>query len=334
MHGTTAEDVHFHEVGALDSIADVVGVCAALADLGVGTVSAGPVAVGSGRTRVGHGDIGIPVPAVAELSTGWRVRAGGPGELATPTGMALVVTLGQQCEDLPDLLVAATGVGAGTRDTPGRANVTRVVLGRPVPAADPAGAAAGEAEVLLEANVDDLDPRLWPGVLAALLAAGASDAWLVPALMKKGRPAHVLSVLAPVPDAARLREVVLASTPTFGVRQHPVSKYALPRGWADVQVDGVPVAVKVAHRDGTVLQATPELEEVLAAAERLGRAPAAVLAAAGRAAGQAGLLPGAPTPVELRSVRPRPTPPAGSGEQVVEPTDGGRLGLVHGPEGV
>ncbi len=129
VHGIAAEDVHFHEVGALDSIADIVGVCAALADLGIASVSAGPVAVGAGRVTMAHGEVGVPVPAVVELARGWRVRSGGSGELATPTGMALVVELAGACEDLPELLVSVSGSGAGSRDFPDRANVTRVVIG-------------------------------------------------------------------------------------------------------------------------------------------------------------------------------------------------------------
>ena len=130
VHGIPAEDVEFHEVGALDSIADVVGVAAALHDLGVSSITAGPVALGSGQVRVAHGVIPVPVPAVAELARGWRVSAGdAEGELTTPTGMALLAALAERCEDLPPLTVQRVGVGAGTRDVAGRANVTRVVLG-------------------------------------------------------------------------------------------------------------------------------------------------------------------------------------------------------------
>ena len=285
VHGIDAEDVHFHEVGALDSIADVVGVCAALELLDVATLSAGPVAVGSGRTRTAHGDIGVPVPAVVQLSLGWRVVAGGRGELATPTGMALVVALGERCEDLPPLVLSAAGAGAGTRDDPDRPNVTRVLLG------ERAGAApqAADPVTVLEANVDDLDPRLWPGVLDQLLAAGALDAWLVPVLMKKGRPAHVLTVLAHPRQAATLRDVVLAETSTLGVRETGWTRTALPRGWVDVPLGPDTVAVKVAHRDGLVVRATPEFGDVDAVARTSGRPVVDVLAEAVAAAAAAGL---------------------------------------------
>ena len=299
VHGIAAEDVEFHEVGAWDSIADVVGVCAALADLGVSTVSAGVVAVGSGRVAMAHGEVGVPVPAVVALSVGWRVRAGGEGELATPTGMALITALSERCEELPELVLTHSGTGAGTRDRPGRANVTRVLIG------DRAAGSPSDLDsaLLLEANVDDLDPRLWPGVLDALLEAGASDAWLTPILMKKGRPAHQLAALAPPASTDALRDVILDQTSTLGIRQHPVQKYALPRGWVDVEVEGVGVAVKLAHRDGRILQATPEFGAVAEAAAIIGWSEAATLAATERAAAERSLVPGRAVPDDLRALR-------------------------------
>ncbi|HEX7805843.1 MAG TPA: LarC family nickel insertion protein, partial [Cellulomonas sp.] len=164
VHGVAADEVHFHEVGAWDSIADVVGTCAALEDLGVRSLSVSTIALGSGRVRAAHGEIPVPVPAVLALSAGWSVTSGGDGELATPTGMALVTALAARSEDLPALRVRAVGIGAGTRDTPGRPNVVRVVLG--VPDATTANGSAGTDGStrmwVLETNVDDLDPRVWP----------------------------------------------------------------------------------------------------------------------------------------------------------------------------
>ncbi|GAA1435341.1 nickel pincer cofactor biosynthesis protein LarC [Microlunatus lacustris] len=300
VHGTSPEDVHFHEVGALDSIADVVGVCAALDLLDVTTLSAGPVAVGSGRIRTAHGDIGVPVPAVVQLSAGKRVLAGGRGELATPTGMALVVALSERDEDLPPLVVDGAGAGAGTKDFPDRPNLTRVLLGTPVAAAIRAG--GGDPVTVLEANVDDLDPRLWPGVLDRLLAGGALDAWLVPILMKKGRPAHTLTVLAHPHRVPELRDLVFTETSTLGVRASDWTRTALPRGWVDVVVEGASLPVKVGHRDGRVVRATPEFDAVQRLADQAGRPVADVLAAAIAAAAVAGLVPGAALPDHLRPV--------------------------------
>ena len=289
VHGTPAEDVHFHEVGALDSIADVVGVCAALADLSIDTVTVSAVAVGAGEIAAAHGRIPVPVPAVAELSRGWLVRAGGAGELTTPTGMALVVTLAERSGDLPGLVVDRIGVGAGTKDTPGRANVTRVVIGTPVvTAATPADA------TLLEANIDDLDPRLWPEVLARLMREGADDAWLTPILMKKGRPAHTLSVLCVPGRAAALGATVLSTTSTIGVRQSGWTKHAQPRRWVSVDVDGASVPVKIAHQDGLITQVSAEFENVAALARQRGHSEHQTLVATMAAATAAGWAIGQP----------------------------------------
>ena len=297
VHGIDPDQVHFHEVGALDSIADVVGVCAALYDLRVDSVSAGPVALGAGTVRTAHGALPVPVPAVVELAQGWRVSAGGQGELTTPTGMALLVTLAERCQDLPPLQVHRVGAGAGTRDQAGRANVTRVVLGdEAAGSADPTS-----ATLLLETNVDDLDPRLWPEVLQRLLRHGADDAWLVPILGKKGRPGHVLSVLSPPDRADILRAEMLTTTSTFGVRETAYRKYALPRSWFDVALGDLVVAVKVASRDGVIAQVSPEFDSVAAAAATLGRTQHDILTAAGAAAEAAGLVAGAAMPEGGRS---------------------------------
>ncbi|WP_315095464.1 nickel pincer cofactor biosynthesis protein LarC [uncultured Cellulomonas sp.] len=290
-HGIDPEEVHFHEVGAWDSIADVVGVCAALGELGVVHVTAGAVGLGSGSISTAHGQIPVPVPAVLELSAGWRVVAGGAGELATPTGMALVTALSAACEDLPAVTVAAVGVGAGTRDTAGRPNVVRVVLGAAVETE-----ADLEDCVVLEANIDDLDPRVWPSVLATLIEAGASDAWLTPILMKKGRPAHTLAVLASHDSAAGLRARVFDLVPTLGVRETPVRRSVLDRCWRTVDVDGAAVRIKLGHRQGIVVTATPEFEDAARVAQESGTPVRHVLGRAAAAADAAGLVPGAPVP--------------------------------------
>jgi pyridinium-3,5-bisthiocarboxylic acid mononucleotide nickel chelatase len=290
VHGIDPEDVHFHEVGALDSIADVVGVCAALDDLHVTTVSAGEVALGSGTVRAAHGTLPVPAPAVAELAKGWRVTGRGRGECATPTGLALVRALAERCEDLPPMTVAAVGVGAGTRDTPERPNVVRVLIGESAHRTDE------EAAVLLEANVDDLDPRLWPGVLAGLLDAGASDAWLVPILMKKGRPAHTLCVLAQPGRTAHLRDQIFRTTTTLGVREGPLRKTVVARTFTTMAVAGGTIRLKIGHAAGVIVQVMPEFDDVAAVARATGTPERVVLQAAHAAAAERGLTPGATVP--------------------------------------
>ncbi|WP_255491527.1 MULTISPECIES: nickel pincer cofactor biosynthesis protein LarC [unclassified Actinotalea] len=295
VHGVPAAEVHFHEVGALDAIADVVGTAAGLAALGAERVVVSPVALGSGTVRAHHGVLPVPAPAVLELSRGWAVLAGGDGELATPTGLALVTALAGSSGPLPAMTVTGSGIGAGTRDTPHRANVVRVVLGDESPAAAEAAGAPTSA-VLLEANVDDLDPRVWPEVLTELLGRGALDAWLSPVVMKKGRPAHTLHVLSGHDGADALADVVLEHTSTLGVRRSSVQREVLERAWVPVDVQDGTVRVKVGHRDGRVLQAMPEFDDVVALAHGSGRPVAVVLAAARAAAHAAGLVAGASWP--------------------------------------
>jgi uncharacterized protein (DUF111 family) len=153
---------------------------------------------------------------------------------------------------------------------------------------------------VLEANVDDLDPRLWPEILGGLLRCGAADAWLVPIVMKKGRPAHTLSVLCHPDRAEAMRERMLRETSTLGVRERPVHRYALPRAFVDIDLDGGTVAVKVGHQDGVIMQVMPEFDDVAAAARRLRRPERLVLQQAAAAAAAAGLIVGATLPSHVR----------------------------------
>jgi uncharacterized protein (TIGR00299 family) protein len=290
VHGTSAEDVHFHEVGALDAIADVVGVCAGLAHLaarGHDRLVVSPVAVGSGTVGTAHGTLPVPPPAVVELLRGAPSWAGPPSapatELCTPTGAALLATLATGWGPQPPLVTTAVGVGAGHRDPTGHANVLRLLVGDPVTAGDPPLAASDPAAappLLVETNVDDLDPRVWPAVIAALLAAGASDAWLTPILMKKGRPAHTLSVLVAAAAAPAVRATIFRETSAIGLREVPLVKHALDREMVTVEVEGQRVAVKLARHDGELVNAQPEYDDVARAAAALGRPVKQVLARA------------------------------------------------------
>ena len=308
VHGSDPMDVSFHEVGALDSIADVVGACAGFAWLGRGFTSrlasshlstgrgsqartsttgpgpdttitdqvvVSPVAVGSGSIHSAHGVLPVPPPAVAELLRGAPSYAGPAGapetELCTPTGAALLTTLATGWGPQPAMTVATIGVGAGGRDPDGHANVLRLLVGE----AD--GRDTGD-QLLMETNVDDLDPRVWPQVIAALLESGASDAWLTPILMKKGRPAHTLSVLVPQDRAAAVRTTVFRHTSAIGLREVTVAKHALDREMSTVHVDGQQIAVKLARHDGVLVNAMPEYDDVARAADALGRPVADVLA--------------------------------------------------------
>jgi hypothetical protein len=273
VHRTTPEQVHFHEVGALDAVADVVGSAAGLDALALTCLTASPVVVGSGATRGAHGPLPVPPPAVVALLRGVPVLAGPVArEMTTPTGAAVLASVVSAYGPLPPMVLQGSGTGAGGRDPEELANVLRLVLGDEVGGADGGGDA-----VVLEANVDDLDPRLWPGVLSALLSAGAHDAWLAPVLMKKGRPAHVLHVLCPPALLPALQEVVLRETTTIGLRSYAVARRVLDRAWQTVEVDGRPVRVKLGLLDGEVVNAVPEWVDVEAAAAALGRPAKLVL---------------------------------------------------------
>ena len=274
VHRTSPDEVHFHEVGALDAVADVVGSAAGLHALGLTALSASPVVLGSGTTRGAHGPLPVPPPAVLALLSGAPVLAGPVArEMTTPTGAALIAATVSSYGPLPPMVLRRSGTGAGGRDPAEVANVLRLVLGdqqgRPAP--------VPEASVVLEANVDDLDPRLWPGVLGALLDAGASDAWLTPILMKKGRPAHTLHVLCDPARTAAVHDVVFRETTTIGLRAHQVVKHPLARAERTVEVDGRRVRVKLGLLDDEVVNAMPEWEDVAAAAAALGRPAKLVL---------------------------------------------------------
>jgi uncharacterized protein (TIGR00299 family) protein len=290
VHGTDPADVHFHEVGALDAIADVVGVCAGIDHLALDALVVSPVGVGSGRVRGSHGEMPVPPPAVVELLRGVPSYAGpgagvGTGELCTPTGAALLSTNATAYGAQPAMAVAAVGIGAGGRDPATHANVLRLLVGvSAISTIREDGSTTGQA-LLLEANVDDLDPRLWPNVIAALLAVGASDAWLTPILMKKGRPAHTLTALVPIEVADAVRSEIFRQTSTIGLREILVAKAALDRELRTVHVDGHEVHVKLAVHNDRVVNVQPEYEDVARAAALTGRPVKDVLAdadAAGR----------------------------------------------------
>jgi pyridinium-3,5-bisthiocarboxylic acid mononucleotide nickel chelatase len=259
----------------------VVGVSAGLEDLGLDELVVSPVAVGSGRVHGAHGEMAVPPPAVVELLRGVPSYAGpGDRELCTPTGAALLTSSATSYGPQPLMSVDRVGVGAGGRDPVTHANVLRLLVGEKAVSLRDASSGRGgnPAPLLLECNVDDLDPRVWPSVIAALLEAGASDAWLTPILMKKGRPAHTLSVLVAADRADAVRTVVFRHTSTIGLREQTIGKTTLDRAMETVEVDGFPVHVKIAVHKGRVVNAQPEYDDVARAAAATGRPVKEVLA--------------------------------------------------------
>lgn len=279
LHRRPPEQVHFHEVGGLDAIVDVVGTCAALEVLGVDEVQASTVVTGTGMVRAAHGLLPNPAPAVVALlgsvgapTTGLDVGV----ELTTPTGAALLAALADGFGPMPSMTIEATGFGAGTRELDGRPNATQVVIGI---AAEELG--AGQPVVLLEANVDDATGETLAHAVTALLAAGALDAWVTPIIMKKGRPAHTVSALADLALAAELAATLTAETGSLGVRGTSLERWPAARRFESVEVEGYPVRVKVSpgrikveHDDAVRVarRAGLPLREVLSRAEAAGRA--------------------------------------------------------------
>jgi hypothetical protein len=255
VHGVATDDVTFHEVGALDAIADVVGAAAGFAHLGVEQVFHAALPLGSGFVDTAHGRLPVPGPAVTELLRGRRVRPGdGSTELVTPTGAAIVAALASTDEP-PDMTIDAVGYGAGDRVLEDRPNLLRIAVGR--------AAITPERDqvVVLEATIDDSSPQLFEHAIERLLAAGAKDVFLVPIVMKKSRPATMLRVLAAPADRDRLAAVVFAETTTIGLRWTTWSRLVLPREETTVETPWGRVRVKIAVGPDGSRNVAPEYED-------------------------------------------------------------------------
>ncbi len=242
LHRRPPEQVHFHEVGGVDAIVDVVGTCIALELLDVDEVRSSAVTTGIGMIRSAHGQLPNPAPAVVELLRGALTQGiDEPAELTTPTGAALLAALAQGFGPLPAMRITATGFGAGSRELEDRPNLTQVVLG----VADETDLVEGQPVVLVEANVDDATGEVLGHTVAALLEAGAHDAWITPIVMKKGRPAHTVSALADPALARQVAGVLTNETGTLGVRGSRIERWPAERSVDRVLVDGHAVRVKV-----------------------------------------------------------------------------------------
>ena len=278
VHGIEVEKVHFHEVGAVDSIVDIVAAAAGLELMGIGEVLCSPIPAGSGWVEAAHGRLPVPAPATAELLVGAAIAepiAEGPtGELTTPTGAAILTTLSSGFEPIPAMMLEAVGCGAGTREGGPVPNLLRVLIGR--------RDEEGETDTVVElsANLDDCTGEVIGSAVAKLLEAGALDAWASPIMMKKGRCGWMVSALCAAADAGRIEGILLVETTTFGVRKRLCRRGKLTRRHVTVETAYGPVRVKVGARGGRDLTASPEFEDARAAAEAHGVAVREVLAAA------------------------------------------------------
>lgn len=295
VHNTTPEAIHFHEVGALDAIVDIVGVCAGLAELGIERLYASPLPLGHGWAQTMHGRIPLPAPATLELLTAAgapTVPAPGPGELVTPTGAALLAELADFRQ--PQMTLRRVGYGAGRKDFPWP-NVARLWVGEEIlnakraesakdaktenprqsaqstrQAQDTAASSAFHSLVVIETNIDDMNPELYEPVREGLLGAGVLDVWTTAIGMKKGRPGTLLSVLAAAEKEEELAGLILRETTTLGVRVYPVTRHIAEREFRTVETAYGSVAVKVKLLDGEGLGAKPEFDDCKRLADSAG----------------------------------------------------------------
>lgn len=274
VHGTSIEKVHFHEVGAVDAILDVVGAVLSLHLLGVRRVICSPLPTGSGTIMCDHGVMPVPAPATAELLKGVPLaKTDEVGELLTPTAAAVLTTLADEFSALPAMTIDALGYGAGTRDGQHRPNLLRVMIGR--------AEAEGEADAIavLETNLDDVPPELVAHAMDRLLEEGALDVYALPIYMKKSRNGILLTVMCDFVRVSSLERIIFEETGTFGIRRHDVSRVKLRRRHESVETPFGTIRVKVGERSG-VTTTSPEFEDCKAAARKHGAAVRDVMAAA------------------------------------------------------
>jgi len=260
VHDAPIEKIHFHEVGAVDSIVDIVGASIGFAALGLERFACSPLNTGSGTVKTAHGLLPVPAPATAELLRGAPTYSNGvERELVTPTGAAIVATLCSEFGAQPRMKTAAIGYGAGTADLPGQPNVVRLLIG------EAAGAelAVGMVEeiAVIEANLDDMNPQIYGYVLEKALAAGALDVYTTPVQMKKNRPGTLLTVLCRPEHVDAMMKLVFAETTTLGARTYRAERRFLPREWVSVETAFGGVRIKVSRANGRILHVAPEYED-------------------------------------------------------------------------
>ena len=261
IHNTSIERVHFHEVGAVDAMVDIVCAAVGAAALGVDDIICSPLNVGGGTVKCAHGTFPVPAPATVELLKDAPVYSSGlQAELVTPTGAAIVKTLASRFAAFPEMKIEKSGYGAGSRDFPGHPNVVRLTIGEAV-STTLAAKTASETITVLEANLDDLNPQVFGYVMDRLLEEGALDAFGMPVQMKKSRPGTLLTVLCKPEDASKLTHLIFTETTTLGVRRRDEMRQTLARRWESVGTRWGEVRIKIASMNGTVTNYAPEYED-------------------------------------------------------------------------
>jgi pyridinium-3,5-bisthiocarboxylic acid mononucleotide nickel chelatase len=270
IHNTPVEHVHFHEVGAIDALVDIVCAAVGAESLAVEQWICSPLNVGGGTVKCAHGTLPVPAPATLRLLRDAPVYSSGPQvELVTPTGAAIVKTLSSRFASFPAMKIERAGYGAGTREFHEHPNLLRLTIGEaePTDRASTSSNTANDTITVLEANLDDLSPQVLAYAMERLLSEGALDVFSVPVQMKKSRPGALLTVLAKMEDASRLTKLIFAETTTLGVRRREEQRQTLARRWENVNTVWGPVRIKVASMNGTVSNYAPEYEDCRALAE-------------------------------------------------------------------
>src|SRR6266849_3420184 len=266
IHNTSIEQVHFHEVGSVDAMVDIVCAAVGAESLAVEEWVCSPLNVGGGTVKCAHGTLPVPAPATLKLLQDAPVYSSGQQvELVTPTGAAIVKTLSRRFAPFPAMKIEKAGYGAGTRDFPEHPNLLRITIGEAEPT-DRANASY-ERITVLEANLDDLSPQVLAYAMERLLAEGALDVFSVPVQMKKSRPGALLTVLAKMEDANRLTKTIFSETTTLGVRRHEEQRQTLSRRWETVDTTWGPVRIKIANMNGSLSNYAPEYEDCRTLAE-------------------------------------------------------------------
>jgi pyridinium-3,5-bisthiocarboxylic acid mononucleotide nickel chelatase len=259
VHDAPIEKVHFHEVGAVDAIVDIVGACIGFHALGIERFACSPLNIGGGTAKMAHGVLPVPAPATARLLQGAPTYSNGvQRELVTPTGAAIVATLCDSFGSQPPMTVSAIGYGAGTADLEGQPNVVRIMIGE---AAAKSAAALDEEISIIEANLDDMNPQIYGYVLEKALSAGALDVYTTALQMKKNRPGTLLTILCRPEDSSKLMSLIFAETTTIGVRTHRAQRRVLPREWVSVSTAYGDVRIKLSRSNGHILHAAPEYDD-------------------------------------------------------------------------
>lgn len=262
VHGTTVEKVHFHEVGAVDAIVDIVGAAIGLDLLGIRRVAASPVNLGSGTIKTAHGTLPVPAPATAELLKGCPCYGSAvPFELTTPTGAVILTSIASSFGPLPDMKTGKIAYGAGGKEIEGQPNVLRLLIG------EPAEKYEKDCSIVIETNIDDMNPQIYEYLIEKLMQQGAQDAYLTPIIMKKGRPAILLSILCERSQVDPLLDTIFQETTSIGVRIREVSRKKLTREIKTVETAYGKIRIKVSKREDEVLTATPEYEDCRRLAE-------------------------------------------------------------------